>query len=645
MAIRRILLVAAVVLLIPFLLLGALVLVVQSEWGESWLEKSVAGRIHREVQIEGIRVHFAWPPTLDFERIRIGNPEWAKTRDFLDANALTARIEPWPLFQRRLIVPYLRAKSAKAGLEQAGGRATWHFDENQRRPNRIDLGLVLLEDGFVVYRDEDEDTALEVKVNGSFGEQGELKADATGKFRGQPAKGTATVPGLDASPREAIRIAGKASIGKTDLAGDGSFATDLQSLDMNFKIAGRTMKDLHKIFGMVMPDTPPYKLAGQLRRKGNEWAFDPLGGTVGDSDLQGSMTYLKGGPRPLLRADLRSKVLDFNDLGPLVGAPPGSGAGETASPEQRAKAAAVAASSKVLPRTPFNTERWGEMDADVKLQAQRVQRPKQLPLDTLSTHLVLKDAVLHLEPLNFGVAGGRVTSNVVIDSHSKPPLATVKTEIQGLKLGQLFPAFKTMDDALGEMYGRADLKGRGASVGEMLGASNGKIVLAAHGGRVSDLLVQLLEIDVAKAAMLLGTRKQVDLRCAVGTFEVKQGVAEPESFVVDTTETIVKVDGKVDLNQERFDLTTHARGKSPSVFVLRGPVTMEGPLKKPAVHVKGGPIAAQAGAAAALAAINPALAIAPFLDAGRGKDADCDKLLADARGQGAVEKTKTAKAD
>jgi uncharacterized protein involved in outer membrane biogenesis len=366
---------------------------------------------------------------------------------------------------------------------------------------------------------------------------------------------------------------------------------------------------------------------------------------VGDSDLRGTLAYTKAAgdvKRPLLRAKLESKLLDFNDLGPLIGAPPGTGPGETASAQQVAKKEETQASSRILPNEPFSTKRWGEMDADVTLKALRVLRPKQLPVDSLSTHLVLKDSKLDLEPLDFGVAGGAVRANVAIDARQDPPLASLKGDIDGLDLAQLFPTVKSMQEAFGHLYGRADLKGRGASVAQLLGSSNGTAVIAANGGRVSDLLVQLLEIDVAQAAMLLGTRKQADLRCAVGHLDVKDGVVRPESFIVDTSETFVKVDGDVDLGQERMDLVAHGRGKTPSAFVLRAPVEMKGPLKKPSVRPKAGPIVAQAGAAVALAAVNPALAIVPFLDRGKKQDADCDKLLADAHNAGVSEKARTA---
>jgi uncharacterized protein involved in outer membrane biogenesis len=119
---------------------------------------------------------------------------------------------------------------------------------------------------------------------------------------------------------------------------------------------------------------------------------------------------------------------------------------------------------------------------------------------------------------------------------------------------------------------------------------------------------------------------------------VKDGVATPETFVVDTTETNVQVGGRIDLAQERLALETHAKGKSPSLLTLRSHIVIDGPFKSPKIHPKIGPAAVQAGAAVALAAVNPALVIAPFVSRGSGKDADCDQLLAEARAAGAVKK-------
>src|SRR5437588_10083589 len=90
----------AVIVLVPIVAIGVFILVAQSQWGERWLEKQVASRLHREVQIDGIRVHLGWPPAVSFEKLRISNPEWAHTKDLLDASGLSARIEIPPLLER-----------------------------------------------------------------------------------------------------------------------------------------------------------------------------------------------------------------------------------------------------------------------------------------------------------------------------------------------------------------------------------------------------------------------------------------------------------------------------------------------------------------------------------------------------------------
>jgi uncharacterized protein involved in outer membrane biogenesis len=636
-ALRIIGIVVLVIVLLPIVAIGGLVLFVQSETGERWFEKQVAVRTHRDVDLEGIRVHFGWPPVLTLERLRISNPPWARGKDLVDAQGFMARVEIPPLFEKRIVVPYLAARGGTANLEQKGGQATWRFDAEQKAPSRIELRLVALEDGHIAYRNVDEDTDLNIDAKGSLGESGELTATATGKFRGDAAKGSVTLPALQANPTGPIRFKGKGSIGATEASADGNVAKDLQAFDFRFTVGGHSMKDLHHLTGVVLPDTPQYKLSGRLQHKDNEWVFEPFQGVVGDSDLRGTFTFRKTEPRPMMVAKLESKQLDLKDLGPVIGTPKAAEHAKT--PQEAEKAAAQKASDKVLPHEPISTEKWGLMDADVQLVAQRVLRPKQLPLDALSTHIVLKDSVLHLEPLNFVMADGRITSNVVMNGKAKPTETQVKADVQGMHLGALFPAFKTMDEALGTLYGRADLKGHGASIGEMLGTSNGKMVVASEGGQISELLTHLLEIDVQHALMLLGTKnQQVELRCAVGQLDVKDGVISPESFVVDTTDTLVNVSGKMDLANERFDIETKGHNKKPSVFLLRTPIVMEGPLKKPKIHPKAGPLVVQAGAAAALGAVAGPLAIAPFLDPGKKQDADCDKLLAEAKQQGAVKK-------
>jgi uncharacterized protein involved in outer membrane biogenesis len=636
---QRVLVVIGIIFLLPVLTVGALLLVVHSEWGERWLEARVSRSLDREVQIDGISLGWGWPPRIIFGRLRIGNPPWATTPNLVDAEGLYARVAVAPLFKGRVIIPYLGARRASAGLEMDGKRATWRFGKDSQEESRLQLGLVFLDDGDIVYRDRNQDTDLKVDVKGSLGASGELRATATGKFRGEPAKASARIPGLDPQHASNLQFEGTASVGKTEAAADGNIALDGKALDLKLRLAGDTLKNLSKVTGIVLPDSPPYRLNGHLRHQGTDWTFDPFNGKVGDSDLAGSVTYSKSEPRPLFKANLKSKLLDFNDLGPLIGAPPKAGAGETANPQQQAEAARRAAEQRLLPDEKFSTEAWGKMDADVRLEALRVMRPKQLPIDKLSTHLVLNDSVLRLQPLNFGIAEGRITSNITLNPRQKPMRGEIKADIQGLHLAALFPTVKSMQDALGTLYGRADLVGQGESVAALLGSSDGKMTVAVDGGRIKALLDALIPLQLAEVIMLLGRdSEKVRLRCAVGELDVKRGVAKVENFVVDTENTLIKVSGVVDLGREMLNLEFSPYPKNPGILSFRTPIEIEGPLRQPKTHPKPGPLAARAAGALLLAAVNPALAVLATLETGPGKDTDCGKLLSEAKAQGAVKK-------
>jgi 3-phosphoshikimate 1-carboxyvinyltransferase len=76
---------------------------------------------------------------LHFVRIRIGNPDWAQTPNLIDANNLSAQFEFRPLFDKRLVVSWMRAAKAEMGLEVNGDRATWRYGETRGKPSRIEV--------------------------------------------------------------------------------------------------------------------------------------------------------------------------------------------------------------------------------------------------------------------------------------------------------------------------------------------------------------------------------------------------------------------------------------------------------------------------------------------------------------------------
>ena len=95
-------------------------------------------------------------------------------------------------------------------------------------------------------------------------------------------------------------------------------------VDVDVALQGPDLGKLGELLQLPLPGTPPYKLAGKVTHQEQEkrWNFVALRGTVGDSDIQGDVSLELSAERPTVLADLRSKTLDLDDLGVLVGRRP-----------------------------------------------------------------------------------------------------------------------------------------------------------------------------------------------------------------------------------------------------------------------------------------------------------------------------------
>ena len=140
------------------------------------------------------------------------------------------------------------------------------------------------------------------------------------------------------------------------------------------------MANLFPLIRLVFPSTPPYKLKGHLKHEGEVWSFSNFSGRVGDSDLSGTMRVDTEPKRPVMKADLVSTLLDFKDLAGFIGATPGTAAGETASEEQKKRAAGEKKDDRIFPDQRYDLERLRAMDADVRLRAKQILAPN-LPID------------------------------------------------------------------------------------------------------------------------------------------------------------------------------------------------------------------------------------------------------------------------
>lgn len=615
----------------------ALILLLIALWDWNWfrgpVERAVEARTGREFHLGHLDVDLGRVTTIRGDDLTLANAAWSEQPRMAAMDRAEIDVRFWPLLIGRVQIPEIRLDKPDLLLE-AGTKdhpGNWVFKESSGDGTLPTLGRLRVTDGQLKFVDSAGKTDIDVSVNSlpvkNRGDAAPIAIDGKGRWKGNPF----TLRGSTASPLELsqtehpFRIDLRGSAGATRAHVRGTLTNPFQFrvFDLQMALSGQDMEDLYPLLGLAIPSTPPYQLDGRLQRENDVWRYLDFKGKAGDSDLAGDVEVDTAPERPLLHAELVSKRLDFDDLAGFVGAPPKTDAGETANAQQKAEAAKIKASGRVLPSKPYDLSKLRSMDAEVHWRAHRINAPS-LPLDDMDATLSLHDGLLELHPLNFGVAGGDIRSNIRMDAR-KPQIATrLQAQIRGLHLGQLFPDVKLAQQAEGAIGGDVELSGTGNSVAQMLGSSDGTLGVAMGRGHIGNLIMELAGLDVSESLKFLLTKdKQIPLRCAFADFGVRDGLMTSRALAVDTTDTLIVGEGTVNLKDERLDLLLKPRPKDRSILTFRSPLRIGGTFADPSFFPDLKALGMRGAIAVALATITPPAALLATIETGPGKDANC----------------------
>ena len=460
-----------------------------------------------------------------------------------------------------------------------------------------------------------------------------------GRYNGAPIEGSGKIGGMLALRSEgetAFPVQADVHSGHSRVAFIGTINDPMKmgGVDLQLKFSGDSLGNLYDLTGVLLPDTPPFETDGHLlakidTEKGSVFRYQGFNGRIGESDIHGSLTFSQGKPRPKLEGELESKQLRLADLGPLIGVDSGKGAQQGKQAEQAKGEKTVQPSGKVLPYDRFETDKWDVMDADVRFKGGHIEHSGTLPLSNLTTHVILNNADLRLQPLKFGMAGGTISANIHLQGNKKLIQGQAEIQARRLQLKQLMPKVESMQKTLGELNGDAELRGRGNSIAELLGSSDGNLKLLMHDGLISRNLMEIVGLNVGNYIMgqIFGD-EEVRINCAAANLDLRDGVASPRIFAFDTENALINVTGTTNFSSERLDLTISPESKGVRILTLRSPLYVRGTFKYPDAGVKPGPLIARGAVAAALATlVTPAAALLALISPSEGNSNQCSRIL------------------
>ncbi|WP_454890285.1 AsmA family protein [Sphingopyxis chilensis] len=608
-------------------------------------ERFATSQLERQVDIGGdFQLYFA-PFNVKFyaENISIANPEWAREKQFFIARKVDTRLAVVPLIFGNRIVRFADLDGAQVALEWDEGnkRNSWTFGDPNRPPEPLELpriqraaitgsGVTYRDPRLRLFADIDIDT---VKASESRIDQA-IRFSGRGAMRAQPF----TVAGSLASPNETV-AGGKnkltlhaIGLGNTlDVSGTLQGPTELEGADLRLQARGGNLSRLFDFLGVAIPDTRRYRVASALTYEDEIWKLTEIQGMFGDSDLAGALSVSQPKGRVYLKADLTTRSLNIIDAGPFIGYEVDRldkmGTGGTIK--------TVGGRPRVLPDSPLRADALKRFDADLRYKVARV-RAESFPVSNVDLMLSLKRGLMEMKPLTFLLAGGKVASDISIDSRPAVVRTAYDIRLSPTRLGTLLARFGVEElGTTGTVSGRIQLVGHGDSLRQSLASSSGRIAFVLPQGSFWTRNIQLAELDVGTFVQKLfedKLKKPVEINCGVIAFTVRGGVGAADPILIDTKKNVVVGRGGFSFRNEAIDMAVRADGKKFSLFSGQSPVAVGGYFAAPQVDPISDQLLGRAGAGLGLAVVaTPAALIIPFVDPGDAKSAQCGPILAGAR--------------
>jgi uncharacterized protein involved in outer membrane biogenesis len=648
-----------------------------AEWrGWPFLRQPLASRLEAAlgvpVRLEGdFRASLLGAPSLAVGRLRVGAGGGLDLPHLVDARSLELAWrwgDLWrlwrgqaPLTLRRVTADALDARLVRL----ADGRASWRMGRAEppppgEPPALPRVGWLQLRQGFVVVDDAPLATRLELRLEGgegapAAGADAGWRARLQGRWRDLPldlrlVAGAAlplvrdTLDGDAAGPEPLLPLRVEGRAGAADLRFDGRVGAlaGARRLDGALRIAGPSLAEAARPFGVTLPRTPPFELAGAIGHDGGVWTLRAERAVIGDSRIGGEFRFDTRGRPSKLTGRLVGARLALADLGPAVGTPPParSRPANAANAGKAAKAPAAPPGARVLPARRFDLPSLRGMDADVQVAIDTLDfgTPAVGPLHGVRTHLLLAGGVLTLRELHAGVAGGRVDGTTTLDGNADPARWGADLRFEGVDLAGWLPAVRTARGERGAglatrgvgayitgiVGGALQAHGRGRSTAEILGSLDGHALVTLRDGTLSHLVTEALGLDVAQAVgVIVRGDAPLPLRCGRLELALKDGVARVRQAVLDNRDSTLRITGEVNLREETLALQARARPKDFSPLSLRSPITVGGRFSRPEIGLDAGKLAGKVlGSVLLGAVIGPLAAVVPFMDPGEDDPGD-----------------------
>lgn len=588
--VRNLGLVLAALVVIPLVALYGLVQWVDVSRVTARVEKEVARATGRELMIQGaVEPVLGFQPMVTLYDVALANPKWAKDPHLFSAKKMTVTLQIMPLLQGKVRLKQVQISDAVVALERSKkGTVSWNFTHDDVVPpskTKNDPAQAPKSPASVVAKAAASSaaTAFHIEHLGLENSVVTYFSHASGK-KETILLTDLQVNNLDATGIEAFTLAGTFHKQQVDLSGSvanqrllmltgaiegthnhaalsGSFDMHDSAFDLEAKAQADTRSPILSMAGLKSKEAFPFTFTAKFGGTPDVITLANVQAASSDWEGKGSGTLNLSAAKPFLDAKIALSKLKITSTN-----------GKQSNADQAS-----------TPADPAIDLSWmNQMNAHLLLDIAALDYDG-IAIQKLGGTFSLKDGQLEMNPLSLGMAGGTISGNVSVKGNTKPAQYKVDLVTDHLMMEQLVPLL-TDDHSvrMGPVKAAINLMMTGDTMPALRAGADGHV----------NLFMDKANYDVSGAAKaaesfidLLRGRKDEDgwlgIQCAVGQFDVAQGVATSKVLALKTSGAVADGSGSVNIGDSTMNIVMRARSGSIGLADMVPPIRFKGPISNP----------------------------------------------------------------
>jgi uncharacterized protein involved in outer membrane biogenesis len=571
------------------------------------VQERVHAALARDMKIGALSLRLIPYPALVAKQVTLSNPDWARDKNLLQADTVSAHLKLLPLFGGHIVVSAVSADGLKANLEVAkDGRKSWDFSRASTASGKLpfdpqQVTALQLHDAQINYTAAGaERKSFKIDELSAHAEPGWHKVQLEAgiarnghrmQVNGQFAdlaragvKGAVSIASLEIQWGDA----------KLSLAGNVPLEGGLEGLALKADFQSTSMKDLLGFLAIKNGPLAPLKASAAVRLQQGWFSFGDLAIKLGELTVTGDAKLKLSGARPVFDARLAADRLDWAKTMSDIGRPPLP----PKPPDELFRTNPLA--------WPVLVAMEG-MDGTLDARIRNLTLRSGVELKEAKARMAFKGDRVQVNQYSANLLGGTAGGNAQLDGRRQS--IRFNLDATDISLGEWL-AERENKLALtgGPMKINASASASGASMKELAASLTGSFNIRMGPAKIQSQRLQDAETLLIGLAPMFSAKEsdRVDLACVGARFQFVAGRAQAEPIVGARSEVSqILTSGYVDLREQTLDLRGRVKARSGvnlGVSTLAGDVKIAGKILHPEVGMD------PAGTAGILARLGAAIA-------------------------------------